>query len=164
MSASVVSQRGRLATSPRLIAGLLYLQHPFDLSDEDVVWQWLEKPYWVRRQGECVGQLWSHETVYVPDADALQYVEGNTSGRDIASACQSGVVVGPVMHTSALHGNREIPRLTWRCSGLLQRLLGMRGARASRAVARGRIGPSSQVGHFEDEVKREQSGDGYDTT
>lgn len=33
------------ATSPRLIAGLLYLQHAFDLSDEGMVWQWLENPY-----------------------------------------------------------------------------------------------------------------------
>ena len=31
--------------------------------------------------------------VYIPDVDALQYAEGNTSGRDIASACRSGVVV-----------------------------------------------------------------------
>src|SRR5690606_26454255 len=30
------SGRGRPATSPRLIAGLLYLQHAFDLSDDDV--------------------------------------------------------------------------------------------------------------------------------
>ncbi len=50
MSASFVSHRGRPATSPRLIAGLLYLQHAFDLSDEDVLWQWLENPYWVRRE------------------------------------------------------------------------------------------------------------------
>ena len=52
MSASFVSQRGRPATSPRLIAGLLYLQHAFDLSDEDVVWQWLENPYWQVFTGE----------------------------------------------------------------------------------------------------------------
>jgi transposase, IS5 family len=45
MSASFVSNRGRPATSPRLIAELLYLQHAFDLSDEEVVWQWLENPY-----------------------------------------------------------------------------------------------------------------------
>ena len=32
------SATGRPATSPRLIAGLLYLQHAFDLSDEDVVY------------------------------------------------------------------------------------------------------------------------------
>ncbi|SMF55351.1 Transposase domain [Trinickia caryophylli] len=46
ISASFVSQRGRPTTSTRLIAGLLYLQHAFDLSDEDAVWQWLENPYW----------------------------------------------------------------------------------------------------------------------
>lgn len=50
MSAGFASSRGRPATSPRLIAGLLYLQHAFDLSDEEVVWQWLENPYWVRRE------------------------------------------------------------------------------------------------------------------
>ena len=63
--------------------------------------------------GECAGQPWSHEMVYIPDADALQYAEGHTSGRDIASACRSGVVVEPGMHASALRGNREISRLTW---------------------------------------------------
>lgn len=52
MSSSFVSPRGRPATSPRLIAGLLYLQHAFDLSDEEVVWQWLENPYWQVFTGE----------------------------------------------------------------------------------------------------------------
>jgi IS5 family transposase len=46
MGASFVSQRDQPATSPRLIAGLLYLQHAFGLSDKDAVWQWLENPYW----------------------------------------------------------------------------------------------------------------------
>ena len=32
------SQRGRPAIAPRLIAGLLYLQHAFDLSDEEAYW------------------------------------------------------------------------------------------------------------------------------
>ncbi|MDH6147589.1 hypothetical protein OKW46_001511 [Paraburkholderia sp. WSM4179] len=41
MSESFVSHKARPATSPRLIAGLLYLQHAFDLSDEEVVWQWV---------------------------------------------------------------------------------------------------------------------------
>jgi IS5 family transposase len=45
MSESFVSRKGRPATSPRLIAGLLYLQHAFDLSDEEVVWQWVENPF-----------------------------------------------------------------------------------------------------------------------
>ncbi len=46
MGESFVSGKGRPASSPRLIAGLLYLQHTFDLSDEEVVWQWVENPYW----------------------------------------------------------------------------------------------------------------------
>ena len=41
---------GRPILRPRLIAGLLYLQHAFDLSDEQVVAGWLENPYWVRRE------------------------------------------------------------------------------------------------------------------
>ena len=52
MSESFVSRRGRPASSPRLIAGLLYLQHAFDLSDEEVVWQWVENPYWQVFTGE----------------------------------------------------------------------------------------------------------------
>src|SRR5471030_303971 len=46
------SSRGRPATSTRLIAGLLYLQHTFALSDEDVVWGWVENPYWQLFCGE----------------------------------------------------------------------------------------------------------------
>ncbi|WP_228098407.1 IS5 family transposase [Chitinilyticum piscinae] len=46
------SQRGRPALPPRLIAGLLYLQHTFGLSDDDVVWGWVENPYWQLFCGE----------------------------------------------------------------------------------------------------------------
>jgi len=52
MSESFVSGKGRPASSPRLIAGLLYLQHAFDLSDEEVVWQWVENPYWQVFKGD----------------------------------------------------------------------------------------------------------------
>jgi IS5 family transposase len=45
MSESFTSGRGRPATSPRLIAGLLYLQYTFNLSDEEVVLGWVENPY-----------------------------------------------------------------------------------------------------------------------
>lgn len=45
-SASFTSARGRPALSPRLVAGLLYLQHTFDASDEAVVNTWVENPYW----------------------------------------------------------------------------------------------------------------------
>lgn len=46
------SKRGRPAARPRLIAGLLYLQHAYDLSDEEVVWAWVENPYWQVFTGE----------------------------------------------------------------------------------------------------------------
>ncbi len=76
------------------------------------------EPCVVAREGGCeasvgvhVGQPWSHEMVYFPDADVLQYAEGNTYGRAIASARRSGVVEDPGMHVSALRGNREISRL-----------------------------------------------------
>jgi IS5 family transposase len=47
-----VSNRGRPALSPRLVAGLLYLQHANDASDEAVVATWLENPYWQYFCGE----------------------------------------------------------------------------------------------------------------
>ncbi|WP_419204941.1 IS5 family transposase [Bordetella trematum] len=45
-SAHFTSGRGRPALSARLVAGLLYLQHVNDASDEAVVNTWLENPYW----------------------------------------------------------------------------------------------------------------------
>lgn len=39
------SDRGRPASSPRLVAGLLYLQHTYRLSDEAVVARWIDSPY-----------------------------------------------------------------------------------------------------------------------
>ena len=53
MSESFVSGKGRPATSPRLIAGLLSLLHAVDLSDEGVVWQWVENLYWQEFAGEA---------------------------------------------------------------------------------------------------------------
>lgn len=50
--AHFASNRGRPALSPRLIAGLLYLQHANDASDEAVVATWLENPYWQYFCGE----------------------------------------------------------------------------------------------------------------
>ncbi len=39
------SKLGRPATSPRLIAGLLYLQHMQGCSDQELLWMWIENPY-----------------------------------------------------------------------------------------------------------------------
>ncbi|MFZ1725999.1 MAG: IS5 family transposase [Albidovulum sp.] len=50
------SHRGRPATSPRLVAGLLYLQHAHDLSDEAIVRRWVENPYYQHFCGETFFQ------------------------------------------------------------------------------------------------------------
>jgi IS5 family transposase len=47
---------GRPATPTRLVAGLLYLQHAFRLSDEAVVARWAENPYWQHFCGETFFQ------------------------------------------------------------------------------------------------------------
>ena len=46
------SGRGRPPLRLRLVAGLLYLQHANDASDEAVVATWLENPYWQYFTGE----------------------------------------------------------------------------------------------------------------
>ena len=50
------SHTGRPATSPRLVAGILYLQHAYALSDEDVVARWVENPYFQHVCGETFFQ------------------------------------------------------------------------------------------------------------
>ena len=50
------SGKGRPATEPRLVAGLLYLQHAFRLSDEAVVARWVENPYYQHLTGEIFFQ------------------------------------------------------------------------------------------------------------
>jgi IS5 family transposase len=50
------SGTGGPATPPRLVAGLLYLQHAFRLSDEAVVARWVENPYYQHPTGETFFQ------------------------------------------------------------------------------------------------------------
>ncbi|MDT8329276.1 MAG: IS5 family transposase [Roseovarius sp.] len=50
------SEAGRPATPSRLVAGLLYLQHAYRLSDEAVVARWVETPYYQHFCGETFFQ------------------------------------------------------------------------------------------------------------
>lgn len=43
---SLYSDEGRPGIPTRIMVGLHYLKHAFDLSDEAVVEQWIENPYW----------------------------------------------------------------------------------------------------------------------
>ena len=47
---------GRPALPIRLMAGLLYLKHAYNLSDESVCERWLENPYWQFFTGELFFQ------------------------------------------------------------------------------------------------------------
>ncbi len=51
-SGRFVTTRGRPVLPPRLVTGLLYLQHAFRASDEMVINAWLENPYWQYFTGE----------------------------------------------------------------------------------------------------------------
>ena len=50
------SPEGRPATHPRLVAGLMYLQHAYGLSDEAVLARWVENPYYQHFTGEVFFQ------------------------------------------------------------------------------------------------------------
>ena len=50
------SHKGRPATESRLVAGLLYLQHAYRLSDEAAVARWVENPYYQHFTGETFFQ------------------------------------------------------------------------------------------------------------
>ena len=50
------SATGRPAIPPRLVAGLLYLQHAYRLSDEAIVARWVENPYYQHLTGETFFQ------------------------------------------------------------------------------------------------------------
>ena len=50
------SGKGRPATEPRLVAGLLYLQHAYRLSDETVVARRVENPCYQNLTGETFFQ------------------------------------------------------------------------------------------------------------
>lgn len=43
---SLYSDEGRPGIPTRIMVGLHYLKHAFDLSDEEVVTSWIENPYW----------------------------------------------------------------------------------------------------------------------
>jgi IS5 family transposase len=51
------TDNGRAACPVRLMVGLHYLKHTFDLSDEETVAQWVENPYW---QYFCGGKFFEH--------------------------------------------------------------------------------------------------------
>ena len=85
------SRTGRPATSPRLIAGLLYLQHAFDLSDEEVVATWVENPCQRRLKTDpgCRSKTdppgHAIERVTSPQSGGLSLLAGHLSGTHLVA-------------------------------------------------------------------------------
>jgi transposase, IS5 family len=57
--------QGRPAKPTCLMVGLHYLKHPQDLSDEEVVYQWVQNPYWQYFLGE---ETFQHELTIDPSS------------------------------------------------------------------------------------------------
>jgi len=55
---ALYSEEGRPGIPVRLMVGLHYLKHAFNLSDEQVVERWVENPYW---QYFCGAEYFSHQ-------------------------------------------------------------------------------------------------------
>jgi hypothetical protein len=65
--------------------------------------------------GECIGQPLSRERHMIPGADAVEWAEGNTYGRDSASVRMARRGRRPWhVQTLLVSGNREISRSTAR--------------------------------------------------
>ena len=58
-------ERGRPGKPTRLMVGLSYLKHAFDVSDEEVVARWVENPYW---QWFCGFEYFQHEAPIDPSS------------------------------------------------------------------------------------------------
>ena len=58
--------------------------------------------------GERIGQPSSRESILNPDADMVQFMEGNTTRGAMRASGRSGVVTDPGMCGNSLRGNREV--------------------------------------------------------
>ena len=65
MSPLYCEGKGRPATATRLMVGLHYLKHTYDLSDEEVVARWVENPYW---QYFCGSKWFEHRLPIDPSS------------------------------------------------------------------------------------------------
>jgi len=62
---ALYAEKGRSGVPIRLMAGLVMLQHTFQLSDDDVVSKWVENPYW---QFFCGEEFFCHKLPINPSS------------------------------------------------------------------------------------------------
>ena len=78
---NLYSEEGRPGISIRLMVGLHYLKHTYNLSDEEVVARWAANPYWHHFCGETYFQ---HQLPIDP-SQMTQF--GNASAKPDANSC-----------------------------------------------------------------------------
>jgi transposase, IS5 family len=90
---------GRPAKPTRLMVGLSYLQHTFNLSDEAVVQRWIENPYW---QWFCGCEYFQHELPCDPSSLTRWRKRLGPDGLEtlLAATIQAGLDSGAVRPSS----------------------------------------------------------------
>ena len=90
---------GRPAKPTRLMVGLSYLQHTFNLSDEAVVQRWTENPYW---QWFCGCEYFQHELPCDPSSLTRWRKRLGPEGVEklLAATIQAGLNTGAVQPSS----------------------------------------------------------------
>jgi IS5 family transposase len=90
---------GRPAKPTRLMVGLSYLQHTFNLSDEAVVQRWIENPYW---QWFCGCEYFQHELPCDPSSLTRWRKRLGPDGLAtlLAATIQAGLATGTVRPSS----------------------------------------------------------------
>src|SRR5918996_2965644 len=90
---------GRPAKPTRLMVGLSYLQHTFNLSDEAVVHRWIENPYW---QWFCGCEYFQHEPPCDPSSLTRWRKRLGPDGLEtlLAETIQAGLDSGAVRTSS----------------------------------------------------------------
>ena len=90
---------GRPAKPTRLMVGLSYLQHTFNLSDEAVVQRWIENPYW---QWFCGCEYFQHQLPCDPSSLTRWRKRLGPGGleRLLAATIQAGLDTGAVRPSS----------------------------------------------------------------
>jgi transposase, IS5 family len=90
---------GRPAKPTRLMAGLSYLQHTFNLSDEAVVHRWTENPYW---QWFCGCEYFQHQLPCDPSSLTRWRKRLGPDGLEnlLAATIQAGLESGMVRSSS----------------------------------------------------------------
>jgi IS5 family transposase len=90
---------GRPAKPTRLMVGLSYLQHTFNLSDEAVVQRWIENPYW---QWFCGCEYFQHELPCDPSSLTRWRKRLGPDGLEtlLAETIQAGLESGTVQRCS----------------------------------------------------------------